>query len=148
MPIVSGPLTGDWAIVDVLVSASRRRQGLLRRNGFPVPEPVHVRALLDTGSTMSGFAPRLFAALDLTPVSTVGVVTPSTPAHAPHATDLYDVSFALVANGAAHPFGDVRVTAADCWHPDEGIEALLGMDVLGRCTFQLFGRERCFACAF
>lgn len=148
MPYVSGALTGSWAIVDVLVSVSRARRALLTKHNFAVPQPVHVRALLDTGASISGFAPRVFTELDLTPVSTLGVLTPSTPAHTPHATDLYDVSLALVANGGTHPFADLRVMAADCWLPDEGLEALLGMDILCRCFFQLMGPESQFVCAF
>ncbi|AWM41111.1 hypothetical protein GobsT_02810 [Gemmata obscuriglobus] len=148
MPYVSGALTDGWAIVDVRVAVSDRRRVLLERNGFPVPAPVFVRALLDTGASISGFAPRVFRALDLAPVSTLEVVTPSTPAHAPHASDIYDVSLALVANGSAHPLADMRVMAADCWHADEGLEALLGVDVLSRCFFQLLGPERQFVCAF
>lgn len=148
MPCVSGGLTRGWAMVDVCVAVSGPRRELLGRHGFPLPVPVFVRALLDTGASISGFAPRVFRELDLTPVSTLDVVTPSTPVSAPHVSDIYDVSLALVANGAAHPFADMRVMAADCWHADEGFEALLGMDVLGRCFFQLMGPERQFVCAF
>jgi hypothetical protein len=148
MPYVNGALTAGWAILDVLVGVSGRRQELLERHQFPVPQPVHVRALLDTGASISGFAPRVFRELDLTPVSTLNVLTPSTPADAPHPCDLYDVSLSLVANGTAYPFADLRVMVADCWPPTEGLEALLGMDILGRCFFQLMGPERHFVCAF
>lgn len=148
MPYVSGPLTGCWAIVDVLLGVSRARAELLGKHGFVVPKPVYVRALLDTGASISGFSPRVFRDLDLAPVSTLDVLTPSTPANAPHASDLFDVSLALVANGATHPFADMRVMAADCWLPQEGLEALLGMDILSRCFFQLMGPERQFVCAF
>jgi hypothetical protein len=37
---------------------------------------------------------------------------------------------------------------ADCWHPIEGIEALLGMDVLMQCFFQLMGPDKQFTLAF
>jgi hypothetical protein len=37
---------------------------------------------------------------------------------------------------------------ADCWLPGEGIEALLGMDILSLCFFQLMGPERQFTLAF
>ncbi len=148
MPYVSGSLTGTWAIVDVLVSASSRRQELLAKHGFAVPAPVPVRVLLDTGASISGFSPRVFRALDLTHVSTLDALTPSTPAHAPHPCELFDVSLALVAGGSAHWTGDTQVMSADCWPPNEQLEGLLGMDVLRRGFFQLMGPERKFVFAF
>lgn len=90
----------------------------------------------------------MFRALDVTPVTKVSVLTPSTPPDAPHECDLYDVALSLVAGGSAHPFPDTRVMEADCWLPGEGIEALIGMDILGRCFFQLLGPDRRFTLAF
>lgn len=148
MPYVNGSLTRGWAILDVLVGVAAPRRALLVKHNFPVPQPIGVRALLDTGASLSGFAPRVFRELDLTPVAKLGIITPSTPAHAPFDCDLYDVSLALVAGGAAHAIPDMQVMAADCWHPNEGIEALLGMDVLTRGFFQLMGPERQFIFAF
>lgn len=148
MPSVSGPLTHGWAIVDVVVGVSRSRRELLLKHTFAAPPPVYVRALLDTGASISGFSPRVFRDLDLTPVAKLGVITPSTPAHTPHECDLYDVALSLVAGGAAYPFPDTQVMAADCWLPDEGIEALVGMDILSRGFFQLMGPERQFVFAF
>jgi Aspartyl protease len=148
MPLVSGKLSGPWAVVDVLLGVSGARAALLRKVNFPVPAPVRVRALLDTGASVSGFAPRAFRELDLAPVSTLSIQTTSTTPDAPHESDMFDVSLALIANATPHPFGDVRVMTADCWHADEGFEALIGMDILLRCNFQLFGPERQFICAF
>lgn len=147
MSLLTGQLVGDWAVVDVLVDVSARRRELLSRHNFPIPEAVHVRALLDTGASISGFSPRVFRELDLTPVSKFDVLTPSTPHDAPHVCDLYDVALSLVANGQARPFSDVRVMVADCWHPGENLEALLGMDILRQCNFQLFGPEGQFTLA-
>jgi hypothetical protein len=148
MPLINGRITQGWAIVDVLVAVSQPRRQLLVRNGFPIPQHVHVRALLDTGAYASGFAPRVFQELDLTPVSTEMVYTPSTSPTSPHKCDLYDVSLSLVANGGAHPFPDTRVMAADCWLPGEGLEALIGMDILCGCNFQLWGPEKQFVLSF
>lgn len=147
MSYVTEQLVGGWAVVDVLVGVSTLRRALLQKHHFSVPEPVHVRALLDTGASISGFAPRVFRELDLTPISKFDVITPSTPHDAPHVCDLYDVSLSLVANGEARPFPDARVMVADCWHPNENLEALIGMDLLRQCNFQLFGPEGQFTLA-
>lgn len=58
------------------------------------------------------------------------------------------MSLSLVAGGTAVRFPDSRVMEADCWRPDEGIEALIGMDLLTRCFFQLNGPEKWFTLAF
>ena len=134
--------------MDVLIGASQPRRVLLERNGFTVPVAVPVRALIDTGASISGFSAKVFQALDLTPVSQISVLTPSTLVDTPHDCNVYDVSLSLVANGAAHPFPDVRVMEANCWHPGEEIEALIGMDILRRCFFQLMGPEGQFVIAF
>lgn len=97
---------------------------------------------------MSGFAPRVFRELGITPVTKTAVLTPSTPPDAPHECDLYDVSLSLVANGSAHPFPDTRVMEADCWLPGEGLEALLGTDILNRCNLQYLGPDRRFVLGF
>ena len=56
MPLLTGPLTPGGAIIDVLVGVSRPRLALLLKHQFPVPVPVHVRAVIDTGASVSGFA--------------------------------------------------------------------------------------------
>lgn len=78
MPYLSGPFTRGGAVLDVLVGVPTARAALLRRHSFPVPEPLPVRALIDTGSSVSGFAPRVFSALDLTRFDQIKVLTPST----------------------------------------------------------------------
>jgi hypothetical protein len=87
----------------------------------------------------------VFQALDITPVTRSTVITAS---NTPHECDFYDVSLSLVANGSAHLFPDTRVMEADCWQPDEGVEAIIGMDILFSCNFQLLGPERQFILAF
>ncbi|HVK17558.1 MAG TPA: hypothetical protein VM533_11475 [Fimbriiglobus sp.] len=148
MPYLTNPLTHGWAVIDVLVGVSRLRRQVLQRNSFPVPHPVPVRALIDTGASISGFSPRVFRELGISPVGTTPVLTPSTRPDAPHECDLYDVTLSIVAEGSAHLFPDARVMEADCWLPGEGIEALIGTDILNHCFFQFIGRDRTFTLAF
>ena len=148
MPLVTGPLLPGGAIIDVLVGVSGPRRALLEKHSFPVPHPVAVRVLIDTGSSHTGFAPRVFNELGISPVGTMHILTPSTLPHAPHECDLFDATLSLVANGAAHPFGGRRVVSADCWMESEGIEGLIGRDILDRCTFMYFGLEKAFSLGF
>lgn len=148
MPYVTGPIGPGGAVVDVLLGVDAVRATLLRRNGFAVPAPVAVRALIDTGASVSGFGPRVFRELDLRPIDTFDIYTPSTPPGSPHTTNRYRVSLALVAGGSAHPFPDFHVIETDCWLPDEGIEALIGRDILNRCNFWYVGIDATFNLSF
>jgi hypothetical protein len=148
MPLLKGTIEPGGAIIDVLVGVSKPRRRLLEKHGFPVPYPVHVRALIDTGAHMSGFAPRVFKELSVLPVTKTAIYTPSTPPGSPHECDLYDVSLSLVANGSPHPFPDSRVMEADCWMPGEGIEALIGTDILNKCYLRYHGLDMKFDLSF
>ncbi|HEY1381278.1 MAG TPA: hypothetical protein VGF55_31045 [Gemmataceae bacterium] len=148
MPYLTGRLTPIGAVVDVLIGVSTQRKKLLVKNGLPVPNPSHVRSLIDTGATVSGFASRVFRELGLTPATRINVLTPSTPHDAPHLCAFYDVSLQLVAEGRPHQFLESRVMAADCWPPGDRIEGLLGLDILNHCFFQFVGKDRTFTFAF
>ena len=153
LPLYRGDFTVDPAArtasgkVALTLSKVPARRELLLRNDFAVPSEVTVRALLDTGASVSGFSSRLFRSLDLTPVARSPVVTSSTRPDTPHECDFYDVSLAVVAGGTAVRFPDTRVMEADCWWPGEGFEALIGLDILTRCFFQLNGPEGWFTLA-
>jgi hypothetical protein len=150
MPITSGPLTPAGAIVDIQVGVGPNRRRLLQRLGMPAPRPIIFRAVIDTGSKMTGLTARAFAELQLSPVGRVAIRTPSTRSDTPHVCDMYQVGLALMANGIWHPFGGVRVIATGGWNPnsEEGVEALIGRDLLDRCNFWYQGPDRQFTLAF
>ena len=79
MPYLSGTIEPAGAIVDVLIGAPQFRLALLKKHSFPLPKPILVRALLDTGSFLSGFHPRVFQALDLLAFDEIEILTPRRP---------------------------------------------------------------------
>ena len=131
-----------------MIGVGRMRKSVLTRQNFPVPALVHISAVIDTGASISGFDPRVFVELEIPPVDVIPVWTPSTPPEKPHECELFDISLSLVAGGQLHPFPDLVVMNADCWLPNEGIEALLGRDILDRCHFSYDGPSRTFTLAF
>jgi len=147
MPLLSGEILAAGAVVDVLAGVPESRKRLLQKHGFATPPPVHVRALLDTGSFLTGLHPRVFTALDLRSFDQIEIVTPSTAPNAPFRVPRYWVNLSLVADGQSCPMPDRFVFATDSWHPREGVEALIGMDILSQC-FQLLGPDRRFTLAF
>ena len=90
----------------------------------------------------------MFTALDLRPLDQIAVLTPSTKPDAPHLADWHQVSLSLVAEGRECPFPDTHVMSADCWLEGEGMEALIGRDILDRCFFQYLGLDRKYTLAF
>lgn len=142
MPLITDRIGPSGAVIDVLIGVDDLRRHQLTGAGRPVPPPVPVRVQLDTGASLSGLAPRVFAALGLEAVGTTAILTPSTPLHAPHQCDEFLVSLAVVAGGSAVPFIDsARVITAEGWLPGEGVEGLIGRDVLAHGTFMYFGTE-------
>ena len=149
MPLLTGAITRSGAVVDALIGVTATRRGLLTRNGFTVPQAVPVRALIDTGASISGCSPRIFQLLDIRPVQDISILTPSTRPDAPHVCGLYRVSWSLVAGGVPHTFSNsLDVILADGFHPDEGIDALIGRDILARCAFQYWGPDGSFHFSF
>ena len=140
MAIVTGSITTDGALIDVLVGVSGARQKLLERKGFIVAKKIAVRAVIDTGSFATAFMPKVFRALDLTPLGTVKVRTPSTKPGEPHITDQFDVSVTLVSGIDEVVALRIRAIVSDDFDdwPDAP-QALIGRDVLSKCAFAYYG---------
>ena len=115
---------------------------------MPVPELVHVRAVVDTGAALSGITPKAFQALGIESVGQIKLITPSTPIEQPHQCDRYFVGISIVAEGQSHFLADLSVMETASWLPEEGFEALIGRDILDRCFFQYIGQDRKFTLAF
>lgn len=148
MPYLTGPIGLEGAVIDVLVGVPSVRARLLRKAGFAVPTAVPVRALIDTGASVSGFAPRVFRELDLRPLDRIVINTPSTRPDEPHPCDQYLVAPAFVSGGRPYPFPEIHVIETDCWPPEFTIEALIGRDILNWCNFWYVGIDRTFNLSF
>jgi hypothetical protein len=148
MPIITGDITNDGAIIVVQVGVSHRKQALLEKAGFKVPPAETARAQLDTGAAMSGFMSRVFSALDLRPFTQRPVRTPSTTPDNPHMCDWYDVSVTLVSGMTRHVLPSVLVIASDDFGQDEEVQAIIGRDILNRCNLQYWGPTRKFQLSF
>ncbi len=143
--MTSGPIGEAGAVTDVLVGVSRRFADACRRAGQPVPDAVHVRALIDTGAGVSGFSPRVFDCLGLRPIHLTPILTPSTPADEPHICEAFETTLAIVQNGRAHALPGVTQTIKMLgWNLADGVEGLIGRDVLAHGSFMYYGRDGTF----
>src|SRR5690349_16255464 len=98
MPILTGRIEADGALVDILIGWSRPQVQRLRATGRPVPAPVPLRALLDSGAECTCVEPQAVAPLAL-PVKGISL------ANVPAATGLgpaaqHDASLTVL-----HPSG-------------------------------------------
>src|SRR5262245_15783316 len=143
MPIVSGEITRDGAVVPVLVGVSQARRAVLERHGIAVPQAVQVRAQLDTGSFATGLMPEVFAALQIGPIDEIAVRTPSTRRGQSWFAEQFDVTLTFFAGTTPHAIGVWAIASEDFQQHDE-VQAIIGRDVLDRGIFQYFGTNKSF----
>lgn len=149
MPHVTGPITEHGAIVGVLLGVSRRRQPVLERNHLVVPKMIPLRVQVDTGSSYTGFVSAAFAQLEIPPVGTRKIRTPSTTPGQPHTCPVFDVVLHLVAGTDLLPV-PLRVIACEDFdrNPWGDVHGIVGRDALSYCTLMYLGREQRFELGF
>jgi hypothetical protein len=132
MPIISFQAQADGPIVSAAVGVSIPRRKLLIDHGLVVPDMVVGTFLVDTGATVTAVAPDLIASLGLPHIGAVSVHTPSTGATSV-AIDQYDASFIIPGNA---PDGTLVIGAIPILAThfrSQGIDGLIGRDILNRC---------------
>lgn len=118
------------AVIPLRVGFSRADEAAARASGRPVPAPVAVRALVDTGSGRSIVQRDLARELDLRPVGRVEIDTPSS---VDLAVPEYYVRFWF--DDLTGP--EVKVIEAPLRVPR--VRALIGRDLLERAHFEYDG---------
>jgi hypothetical protein len=146
MPVVTGSLAPVGALTWMLVGVQESRRQALLRNGMPVPAAVRVASQIDTGSTFSAISLDVLRHLEIGPIERTAVRTPSTTG-IPQEFGRYAVSLALEGEGADMYLPQVLVIET-VFGPEEGIQAMLGRDVLEHCLFVYDGKARTFALAY
>lgn len=138
----------DGPVLNVLIGVSQAKADALTKANQPVPKAVPIRALVDTGASCTCIDPAVFTALSLTPTGSVAMFTPSTGA-TPHQADQYDISLLIPpAVPTDFPFviRTLQVTASDL--KIQGIQALVGRDILAGCVLNYNGTMGFFTLAF
>ncbi len=138
--------------MDVFISVSEARQRTLEEAGTPVPAWQRIRALIDTGATITCIDPVvLIDALSLTPTGNTVIFTPST-SNQPVSKDLYDVGLWVPPGreGEREFWLIVRNMAVICTDLLQamGYHALIGRDVLEKCLFFYDGASQRFTLAY
>jgi hypothetical protein len=142
-------VSSNGPILQAFVAVSQARSDALAAAGRQLPDPVSIRALVDTGASCTCVDPSvLITRLGLTPTGSVNVNTPSTGS-TPHRADQFDVALIIpAATGApALVLQTIPVVSSELLG-GQGFHALIGRDILDRCLFVYNGAVKLFTLAF
>lgn len=145
MPHLTLPIGNGGPIVELVVGASASRTKALQTAGKPVPAQIKIRALVDTGASCTCLDLSCIQKLGLTPTGIAQVHTPTTDEQ-PESKKQYDVSLLVVLPGLSRRFAEQPVIEANLTF--QGIQALIGRDMLKSCLLVYDGQEETFALAF
>ena len=145
MPQLTLNISAQGPVLGILVGVSGPRADALKASGQTVPSPVVVQGLIDTGASCTCIDPSVLQSLNLSPTGTVSVHTPSTGA-APHSTNQYDVSILLVHPNNVFPFHNLPIIESQL--AVQGIQALIGRDILKECVLVYNGAMNWYTFSF
>jgi len=128
MPSIITQLTPEGAVVEALVGVSQHRSAVMRGLQVPVPEPVRLRFLVDTGATSTNISQGRLAGLNLPSIGVVDLYTASSGS-TPVQCDEYDVSL-VFPDSVPAPWGIASINVIECLPLDGPIDGLLGRAVL------------------
>ena len=146
MPHLTLPVTSNGPLLEFLCGVSQPRARALQRANLPIPAPVSIRGMVDTGASITVIDSSVLLALGVDSTGTTPVHTPSTSSGSPHIANLFDVSIALVHPTMTRAFSAVAVIEVPLAH--QGIQALIGRDILSFCLMCYDGQAETFSLGF
>lgn len=147
MPHFLLPVHQNGPLIDAFVGVSSARHAALTAQNQAIPNPVRIRALVDTGASGTCVDPSVVASLGLTPTGQTPMSTPSTGT-TPHIADQYDVSLIIPCqNKPPLVQQTVGVACVQLLAP-QGFHALIGRDLLRQCVLTYDGTRGFFIIAY
>jgi hypothetical protein len=146
MPHFSLTISQGGPLLQFAIGVSSPRASALAAAGQPIPPRIPITGLIDTGASCSSIDASVLRQLAIPTTGTTTVHTPSTQANAPHATNLYDISLVLIHPLITRTFNALPVIESQLLH--QGIQALIGRDILSQCLFTYDGAAQTFCFAF
>jgi len=134
-------------MMDVWVGVSDVRQKALKQAGKPIPPPVLIQALIDTGASHTVIDSALIPQLGLTPRGSVQVLTPTTgPIPCEQLT--YDLAIFVPLTKGRQPWAFPFWIASEADLQHQGFSMLYGRDLLAGSTLYYDGQARQFTLTF
>jgi hypothetical protein len=146
MPILTFALSPDGLAVQVLLGLSRANAQALRAAGQAIPQPVQLRALIDTGADLTSVVDAAVGPLGLLPLGPFAVNT----ANGLTIVNRYAVSLTLLAPPGRPPQHLTRqnMPVIGMANAPIGFDAIVGMDLLRDCLLVVDGPAGQFTLAF
>lgn len=147
MPAITVTIEPGGPIVNVLVGMSAPRIQALQAAGQQPPNPVTGRFLIDTGASGTCVDPALIAPLGLPQIGRVAIATPSTNGQQ-HFCDQFDCALFIpgALNAPGHFIEALPIITAHL--QSQGIDGLIGRDILNRCTLTYIGSANLISLSF
>ena len=133
MPSVNMTISPNGALIDVLIEVSSQRKLAMQAANVPIPSPAQCRLLIDTGASSTCLDSWVFKSLGINAIGTVAIQTPSTTLNNGHTCNQYDVCLVIPHMAISRYFHTIPVIESAFAH--QGIDGLLGRDILADCVF-------------
>jgi len=146
MPILTAQITVDGPLVRLGVLVSFPREEALKAANLPVPPPQVVSALIDTGASCTVVDSAVIKALGIVATGQILIHTPSTGS-ASHPCGQYDVALAVLMPRQVH-FVAATIPVIESDLSQQGIQALIGRDVLANAVLWYNGQDKTLSLAF
>ncbi len=147
MPHLNLTMTSDGPQIQLWVAVSEPRRKALLAANQPVPPPCVLRALIDTGATCTALDMNAIQRLQIPVMGQTSLHTPSTGS-APHLCNQYDVALAILDSRARPMYSSSVVAVIESDLTGQGIEALVGRDVLAEGLLLYNGGAGVFTLSF
>ena len=149
MPHFTLQTSPQGPLLNAVVGISQERHVALMAANLPIPASIPIRALVDTGASVTCIDPSILQSLALSPTGNATINTPST-GNSPIDVDQYDVGLIVppsAGNQHALILGTVAVICSELLI-SQGFHALIGRDILAHCLFYYNGVNGLFTIAY
>ena len=149
MPYFTQQVTTDGKlIVAAFIGVSQARLHALTAAGQPLPTPVPVQGLIDTGASCTCVDPAVLSQLNIKPTGSSSVSSPTT-GDQPIIADQYDVSIFIPGSQGQPPLIQHNVPVLESrLLVAQGFHVLIGRDILGGCLLTYNGKSNFFILAY
>lgn len=146
MPHLTFPMSDDGLALDVLIGLDGAASHACVAAGQPVPVPLQVKALIDSGCDPTAVSQSVLNALGLLRGTTATTHTAAGLVQ----VEVFQVSLSIYGpdgtSGPSFNAADWKVTALP--QPIPGIDVLLGLDLLRQCLLIVDGPGKKFTLSF